>query len=312
MRNKAGRTALALAFGEHPGQSYGVRFDADRKFFRAAILPFLEEHVIRLGKKALVIHEFNVGYDLSGLQRDNKEHEEIIRALLRQTEEKANNALGATLNAGIPLAPDQGWFDWGYAERIAEINRSIPGAITNIVEPLRPSTVWLMWEQTLACERSRGARSFEESVEIEMEAISGSIDICLGRSRRVAALVKEARESRPDMAIIVPRGFAHRGMADEFDYSEFEMTVSYGLRGAPLFSSEAIIESFGRLLGEDELRRYALLSLHFDDYLRRAWLPGIRKSGAQLTKEAIWEARVAARRHALDSVDAQERFRKHG
>lgn len=312
MRNKAGRTALALAFGEHPGQSHGLEFDADRKFFRAAILPFLEEHVIRRGKRALIIHEFNVGFDLNGLERGNEEHEKILGELVRKTEENANARLSATINSGMPLSPDQGWFEWGYGERIAEINRSIPGAIRNIVEPLQPGTVWRMWEQTLVCERSRITGSLAESVDIEMELIRRSIDICLERSRRVVALVKEARESHPEMAIVVPRGFAHRGMADDFDYSEFEMTVSYSLRGAPLFSSEAIIESFGRTLGKEELRRYAMLSLNFDDYTRRVGLPGIRNNGTPLTKEAIWKMRVEARRHALETVDAQARFRKHG
>ncbi len=301
-----------LAFGEHPGQSHGVRFDADRKFFGAAILPFLDEQVIRRRKRAVVIHEFNVGYNLEGLRKGDEEHEGIIRALLRQTEENANGKLAATLDAGIPPGPDQGWFDWGYAERIAEINRNIPGAIRNIVEPLRPSTVWLMWEQSMLHETLGAPGSFPEAVEMEAEAIRGSISICLERSRRVVSLIKEMRAADPRLAFVVPRGFAHRGMAGDFDYSEFEMTVSYGLRGAPLFSSEAIVESFGRALGDDELRRYAMLSLHFEDYIRNVGLPMFRKNGAKLTREGIWAMRVDARRHAFEALDSKEPLRRIG
>ena len=301
IRDRTGRAALLLAFGEHPGENHGISFDADRNFFKSTVLPFLEEQVIRCGKKAFVIHEYNVGIDLRGFEKGNAKDEKIVSEILMKTEEKANNAFSSSLNAGLPLAPELGWFDWGYAERIAQMNKDNPGAIRNIVEPLKPGTAWHMWEQSVALERS-SACCFSESVEIEIDMIRRSIEICLERSRRVVALVKAIREADPHTAIVVPRGFAHRGMSGDFDYSEFEMQVSYNLQGVPLFSSEAIIESFGRKLGEEELRRYAMLSLHYEEYIRTTGLKKISRDGLPPTREDIRGMWVDARKHALETL----------
>jgi hypothetical protein len=308
MSNRVGRTALVLAFGEHPGHCCGLRYEADKAFFRGAVLPFLDEHAVSRAQKVLVIHEFNVGYDLSGMSPENPEHLAGVRGVVEKMEEHANAVLRGSLDCGIMPDEYQSWLDWGYLERIIEINRAAPGRIRNIIEPLSDSTVWRMWDQTLTCNRTGDAGGYAERVELEMEIIRHSIEICLGRSRRVSALVKEIREKEPETAIIVPRGYAHKGMAVDFDFSEFEMRVSYGLRGVPHFSSEAIAESFARKLSEGELMRYAVLSIRFDEYIRKArtMIRPAQVNGGQITLERLLQMNAEARRYALGLEHADQ------
>ncbi|MCI0504165.1 hypothetical protein L0Y65_05660 [Candidatus Micrarchaeota archaeon] len=304
MQRRTGRTALALAFGDHPGHCCGVSYGADKGFFRASIIPFLDEQAIDKGNKVTVIHEFNVGFNLAGADRKNPEDAKRVRQMVEQTESFANAELERTLDAGEMPGMYRDWLDWGYLERIAEINRMRPGMIRNRIEPLRQSTVWRMWDQSVSGSALRKAAPFCERVEAEMELIRLSIGICLERSGRVIALAGEIREREPGTAIAIPRGWAHRGMAGHFEYSDYEVRVAYGLKGVPHFSSEAIAESFTRTLSDDELRRYAALSLHYGEYMGRngCRIHGGAENPESIPVERIWEISAQARRYALERV----------
>jgi hypothetical protein len=301
MNVNGGRTALALAFGEHPGDFFGARCRADREFFRSRMTPFLEEQVLGNGKRAIMIHEFNVGFNLAGADRHDRAQAEMVGKLVEKSETDANAMFAASLDAGRPVTGYGGWFDWGHTECIAETNRMRPGAIRNIVEPQGASTVWRLWDQMCVEGGIAKVKSFDERVAVEKEIIRHSIGICLERSRRLASLVKAFRAANPNLAIAITRGYAHQGMAGEFDQSEFEVISSSGTNGAPHFPSEAIIESFRRELGEDELARYARLSLRFDDYLaanRKGILKDSRMDG-EAPMERVWALHKRARAYAL-------------
>ena len=270
MNVRGSRTPLALAFGDHPARCNGVYYGADKPFFRNAVVPFLDEQVVRGGRRAIIIHEFNIFFDLNNLDPKNASHIRHVEGIMKEAEKNANAHFRQTLDAGRPLRENAGWFDWGYLDYIAEINGRTPNMITNIVEPQRGSTLWLMNGYGSQYTPVGDADSFANRVAAEAESIRGSIRICLERSRRVSALVKEIRRKYPDAAIVVPRGYAHKGMAVDFDQSEFQLTVSERLKGVPLFSSEAIAASFSGALGDAEIARYARLSIYYSEYVAAA------------------------------------------
>jgi hypothetical protein len=297
-----GRTPLLLAFGEHPAECGGIRYGADKRFFKSAIVPFLEEHVEKRGVKAAIILEFNMGFDLQGYDRLNPAHAKAVHDLVAQTGKGMEDAVSPGLDAGNGIGANAYWFDWGFLDKVIAINSGIPGRVHSIVEPLMSDIVWNMWDQTLVSYAMRKAGTFEERVEIEKEVIKYSARTCIQRSRRVAELAKRMRAEEPQGAVIIPRGYAHSGMAAFFSQEEFDITCVSHMRGGPRFSSDIIIEAFNRDVGEDEWRRHAALSLRFSSYALangERFLREACKDGSY-NEDALRMLSVEARRHALD------------
>lgn len=297
-----GRTPLLLAFGEHPAECGGIRYGADKRFFKSAVVPFLEEHVERRGEKAAIIYEFNMGFDLQGYDRLNPAHIQAVQTMVAQTGKGMGDSVSPSLDAGSEIGANAYWFDWGFLDKVMAINSITPGRVRNIVEPLAADTAWTMWDQSLAADAMRNAGSFEERVEIEKEVIKYSARTCAGRSRRVADLVRRIRGQEPQMAIVIPRGYAHSGMVAFFGQEEFDITCVSHMRGAPRFSSDIIIEAFGREVSEEEWRRHAALSLRFSNYALTNGERFLRKAcnGGGYDEDALRMLSVEARRHALE------------
>ena len=281
-----------LAFGEHPGQHGDKVYPAHRKFFKAALLPFLEDARQR-GQRVLVIHEMSVDYRTKGLDGVNKADVESLEAGLQIAENNMNGLLSESLDVGQMLNVARDWFDWGYLDVIVDLNQAAPGTIRNIVEPFGANTLGHIDEHTELFRRSQNPMPFRERLRLEAELIRASIKISLSRSLRVVKLIKRLRSENPDLAVAVPRGYAHHGMSEHFDYSEFEMTVASSLKGAPSFLADAVAESFRRPLTDQELMIYARLSLYFEEYCLNAM-----KEGAGL--ENIWDTYSEARQYALE------------
>lgn len=296
-----GRTPLLLAFGEHPAECGGIRYGADRKFFRSAIVPYLEEHVLKRGQRAAVIFEYNVGFDLAGYVRNNPEHEKAVEEIVTRYWGIAANELLPSLNRGVwPIKPTD-WFDWGYLDRVISINAGRPNSVICALEPLGANTAWDMYEQSGKSGALRFAGTFLEKVEVEMEILRYSARICVERSRRVARLAQAIRRQDPDAAIIIPRGYAHSGMTAFTSQEEFDITFMAHMRGAPRFSSDMIIESFRRDVGAEEQKRYAALSLHFSSYCTANAERFLREAcrGGQYDEDSLRMLSVEARRYAL-------------
>jgi hypothetical protein len=255
------RTPLLLVFGEHGGRNGRLRVPPDKEFYKGLVDPFVEKHVVGEGKKAIVVHEYNTAINCDGL--GNSE----VSAIMANLENRLNLKLQATFNQGIPMDQDSmDWFDWGFMDNILEINRNAPETVECIVEPLGASTQWIMWKQSKLSRKHRTTKTFDESVIAEAEVIRGSIEICMDRDRRLVEFVHKLRRENPDRVIIIPRGYAHKAMAQDFDYLHYMKIESARLTGAPWFSTEAIIEAFSKHLTPAELERYARLSLHYSEY----------------------------------------------
>jgi hypothetical protein len=297
-----GRTPLLLAFGEHPAECGGIRYGADKRFFKSAVVPFLEEHVERRGVKAAIIFEFNMGFDLQGYDRLNPAHAKAVHDLVAQTGKDMGDAVSPSLDAGAEIGANAYWFDWGFLDKVIAINSNKPGRVQNIVEPLGADTAWNMWDQALVSDAMRKAGTFEERVEIEKEVIKYSARTCIQRSRRVAELARSMRGQEPQMAIIIPRGYAHSGMVAFFGQDKFDITCVSHMRGAPRFSSDIIIEAFGREVSEDEWRRHAALSLRFSSYALTNGERFLREAckGGGYDEDTLRMLSVEARRYALD------------
>jgi hypothetical protein len=149
---------------------------------------------------------------------------------------------------------------------LVEINGKAPGTAVTIVESQSASTIWLCWERMLMERKLYVAGSREEEIELEKAVLKKASEIAFERNRRVFAHAQELRKESPKKAIIIPRGYAHLGMSTFFDPIDYDITFTSRHRGAPRFSSEAIIDSFKRQLSEQDWAWYASLSLHFSEY----------------------------------------------
>lgn len=272
------RTPLLLVFGEHGGRNGRLRTPPDKEFFKDIVHPFVEKHIVRGGKRALIIHEYNTAINCDGLDNTG------VSNAMGTIERGLNQKLEATFNQGFAMDEDSmHWFDWGFMDMVLEINRGAPGTVECIVEPLGASTQWIMWRQNRFARARRASPTFDDTVMAEVEMIKGSIEICMDRDRRLVEFVHKLRRENPDRVIIIPRGYAHKGMAHDFDYLNYRKAEAARLTGAPWFSTEAIIEAFSRRLTQSELERYARLSLHYseyyyshmDEYLAEAALSGL-------------------------------------
>ncbi len=255
------RTPLLLVFGAHGGRNGGLKVPPDKEFYKGLVDPFVEKHVVRGGKRAVVVHEYNTSINCENLS--NSEVSQIMSNL----EHRLKLKLDATFNHGMKMDEDSmDWFDWGFMDKILEINREAPSTIECVIEPLGASTQWIMWKQQQLSRIVRHTDSFDESVIAEAELIRGSIEICMDRDKRLAGFIHKLRTEDPDRAIIIPRGYAHKGMAMDFDYLNYMKIEAARLTAAPWFSTEAIIEAFSKQLTPAELERYARLSLHYNEY----------------------------------------------
>jgi hypothetical protein len=264
------RTPLLLAFGVHPGSRHGIPYSADRKFFRDVTIPFIEGHS---GRKAVIIHEYNIGcpsetglqgdvHSAAYLQRYASLHQEHVRKMLEDS-----------VNVGLnPDPSNRSWFDWGCLDEIIAMNSSRPGSVFNTIEQLSGTTLSIMREQSLLNQGFRLAMPRDAELAVEISVMKKSVEVAFNRNRRLVRFVESLRQEDSERAIVIMRGYAHLGMAKLFDHLDYEMTVVSHHPGAPYFSSEAIIASFGRDLPEQEWVRYGTLSLdyweHFDSKMK--------------------------------------------
>jgi hypothetical protein len=260
---RAGKTPLLLAFGEHPVPSNPVNEPGDRQFFRSQVLPFIDRHVIKEKRPATIIHEYNPYFDLGSIDRRDDEQMEHMRKRVAEVERDLNNAMAQSLDRGVMISQNPGWFDWGHMDAVLGINAKNQGRISNIIEPLASDTAWMLWDQAALSDRIEQAQSMNKLLNLQKDYLLNSITIALGRSRRVADLVKTLREKDSERAIIICRGWAHKGMVNLFNKSDFDMSAVDKI-DTPYPSSRAIIQSFSGALNEEQLGRYVVRILFSD------------------------------------------------
>ena len=260
------RTPLLLVFGGHPGRCGHLVLQGDREFFRSNLAPFAERWA-RAGRRAVMIHEYSVACEAgwSALTcHESKSAREIQGEPLADAQRRldalrmsVNSALERTLGSGKGLTSGMEWFDWGCADDIIRINRARPGSIINVIEPLVAQAAVLL---------NRPRTEGKDALEAEKEDVERAVRICRIRSASLASYIKSLRESSPGMPIMVTRGFAHKGMEDFFDPGEFDITSASRLLGAPWPSTEAVIMGMNGTISDEDLTRFARLSMHFGEY----------------------------------------------
>ena len=158
------KTKVLLVFGMHGSDRRGYSIPPDKPFFRKSVVPFLEEHVEKGGKKATIIRELSVGSKVSDLicgkgekrlrslavvrfmaktagHRESVEGYEMMLSLIRTAcgMYEAGAAEGyQMLDKGTDV-PDIA--HWGFEEYMLRINKRSPGAIRSVCERLDAEAV---------------------------------------------------------------------------------------------------------------------------------------------------------------------------
>jgi len=257
------KTPLLLAFGRH-GKSRKVK-----GFFREEIGPFIDQFVVKEGRKAAIIYELLLSYVLpsgaqnhhdvgrfikqEGLERaktENKIKRELCdlykheSAELRSTSNNGDSLKSVLLNL------------WGFGPCISEIESQNSGLIEHYIEPQDVRTTYFNWEFDFEKSRMAYALSnFDHDGQIQaiIDHTKKMVELHTLRDNNVKDLVIKLRENNPSRAIIVPRGTAHRGMVFLFDPDLFD--VHFRSAGYQLDFSEALLaDSYCRMPSEEEFR----------------------------------------------------------
>jgi hypothetical protein len=294
------KTPLLLAFGRHSGNISGSAIPPNRDFFRFAAAPFIERAVGR-GHGATLIHQYRLVLDPVGSNR--QEQERHAAPQLAAHERAIREMLATTLDLGRP-APHPGpaasllaQLDWGLIDMIMDINSRCPGAIKNLIEPQTPGQVSLSCAYHTPCEGlgKRDARLIREG-----DAIRTAIALSKHRSRQVRQLALRLGEEEPERAIAITRSYEHAGMTRLFRHDGFALDTQSDDSLTQPFTCMALIRSYSRNLTPQELRRYALLSIHFNEYLEQAMA---ERAGALPGADETADLAARAKRHAYAVVD---------
>jgi hypothetical protein len=273
------RTPLLLVFGEHSTRSKGVDVPPNKKFFRSMVNPFIDGYLSGKGKRVAIIHEHNTRIDSAGMEPDG------LKSAVAELEGRIQRKLDDTFARGIAMESNaMTWFDLGFMDKVLEINREAPGTIQCIIEPMNHEVQQIMGKQAALAAERRTTEVFDVLVQVETEIIRQTIEISRIRNHGVVRRVHELRAEDSKRAIIVPRGYAHKGMAQEFDPREYGITGGAHLEGVSWFSTEAIIESYTRELTKEDLEGYARLSIYYREYCsanEERYLADVGKHGTE-------------------------------
>lgn len=248
-------TRVLLAFGTHG--SGGER--PDRRFFRKEVGSFIEEAAAG-GRRVAVIHEFSVYGDVPAGEDERKMlmhsslegREHPLRGYLAAMQEQANTGLRRTLDLGLPGEPIE---DWGFNDRIREINARKPGSVLSIVEPQSLESLVAHWRIS-----DFGREIRPDGVGQMMGFIRTMAEDCARRDRRVAGMIERSAALDGDAVIAVPRGSGHRGMLSLLAGSAHEVRVAEKVDGED-WMDMAVRASYMRALSDAELRAFAVLEL---------------------------------------------------
>ncbi len=245
---------ILLAFGTHG--SRGER--PDRRFFRKEVSSFIEAAAAS-GRRVAVIHEFSVygdihvGEEEKSLLMHRGSLEGLrhpLRGYLAALQDQANAGLRRTLDLGLPGEQIE---DWGFNDRIREINSRRPGSVLSVVEPQSLESLVAHWRIS-----DLGAGIRPDGVGQMMGFIRTMAEDCARRDRRVAGMIERTAALDKDAAIAVPRGSGHRGLASLLGGPH---NLKVAERGHEDWMDRAVRASYARELSDAELRSFAVLEL---------------------------------------------------
>jgi len=248
------RTKVLFAFGTHGDKCHGGSTPMDKPFFKRSVVPFLEEHVGKGGKKATIIYESTFATSIKKIfDRVYGGYEEFWRglaALRYMTKVEGNGECAGDYETLLSLIRDlceahevevanqYQMFDkgtdapslihWGFEEYMLQINKRSPGSIRSICEGQDAEAVLAVIAEmygfgallkSVANEPHIGfAGAFVEKVKTGAEATRRRDMVVIKQMEEIAA-------GDPDGVIVVPRGWGHKVMVKLIDNGRFEVTV---------------------------------------------------------------------------------------
>ncbi|MDP3765189.1 MAG: hypothetical protein Q8R04_01640 [Nanoarchaeota archaeon] len=276
------KTKLLLVFGRHGNE--GTKAS---RFFRAKIVPFLEEEVKQGGKKAAIVYESTIYH---GLLHDSTT-EEDLRALLMQTGNKRGRNT-ATIDTELKRfdermaefrvysnrghSPPVAYYrDFGVDDVVLKINRAVPGRILHFTEPHSAEVVYHYWAWGLASkEYLRSIADRERSTKALTDSMREFVQFTLERDRLLFPFVESLRREDPNRAIIIPRGDKHSGMSGLYTPDKYDAVIK--IESSPSdFMDDLIDRSYRFEHTEKELRHYGELQSHYLDFVNQHHMPRI-------------------------------------
>ncbi|MEK6982385.1 MAG: hypothetical protein AABX38_05625 [Candidatus Micrarchaeota archaeon] len=287
------KVPVLFAFGDHGNLSLR---SADRKFFRCAVVPFLEE-MVSAGRKVVVINEAFFGQrsdyvnplreefgqkKVDLLDKTVLDEEpaalEIIQAA-KESRFTANFLLDQTINLGVPLSGRLNFVDlqraflksikkgmfgdfdssmfkehlqfhlkelrsylWGFENDIVRLNSPNSSSIRTVYESFDRFAFFELWDFDRIQEQIHLLPS-GSSVPIELlaELAITFVEANYIRDLAVKKLIEDLSEKDPRVAIVVPRGDAHREMVCLFDHSRFDISTRIGVLDNEFFYVKALL-----------------------------------------------------------------------
>jgi len=285
------KTRVLLAFGSHGIQE--SRVPGDQRFFRKAVIPFIED-TVKNGKPIALIYETVLGLDnriktpvLDKISKGSGERwlSEIKERVLTE-ERHINECLDTVFVSGNPelytrasakcLAGGgilEGIVDWGFEDFILELNSAGHSNITALIEPQSSEVSLGIWRRE---ELNRRIESLIQGPENELlnaitDYIKFETEFQLSRDKGIKFLVDGLIKEKDVAAVCIPRGGQHRGMASLFNHDGYDVTVHDS--GVPSdFIYEAVNRSYRERIPEEELVLYARLQMEFLRYKGKDFL----------------------------------------
>ena len=283
------KTKLLLAFGTHGN----AELEGDKRFFRNAIIPFLDEHVKKGKGKAAVIYEGfqptrieedgskpekeRVKDNLAFLRRKRKTVMEYLGLISAGFEETASAILRNIANKGIPpgsyIPKDKeqeitGMLYssfLGFEEYAMALNRLEPGTISFFCEPQNAQAIYA---ETYGKLLHRSLSLEPKNSRIAAKCMVFALEHMMIRDREVKNLAERLAKESPEIAIVIPRGRAHAPMEMLFKQDRYDISLHIGSPDILTFENDAMIRAYGGKLSRRELSLFAKLEEEINAYIR--------------------------------------------
>lgn len=252
------KTPVLFAFGHHPwGALHG-----DTRFFRRSVVPFAKNQ-LNQGRRVAIIAEMTTY--LSRYDKDYYSHKLEQKGLNPEQAMRAWAAVQEIVMQHNILRTDPVIHKpWGFEKAVVKLNQNGAG-IELTVEPNLISTVYLLHVPALLNPpdiKQLRHKSYSEQLDEMVTYLRAWIAAHVSRDRNVAQKANDLASEDPDRAIIIPRGYGHRGMVCLFDETRYSITIKE--RSFPMdFIYDAMALSYTKELNQSELEQFAKLQLNF-------------------------------------------------
>jgi hypothetical protein len=261
---------------------------ADRPFFRRTVGSFLDRQLSE-GRRSAIILEGAMQYPF--FDKTNLEHKLAEKGLDFNSAMRARLALFEiyTVEGCLIENPQSDKWSWGFERTARGISETNPGMIEVVTEP-QSIEVFLKLSQPPLNGGGMPSyplpgRTYQEKVNFVAAFITAFIEAHQKRDKLVFKLSESLSEQDPSRAIIIPRGYGHRGMSVYFTPENYRVTIcEKGSNSTPL--DDAFKLSYARLLSPIEIDRYAKMYI---DWLRLNAMTRLNPKIRRAAHES-WEA----------------------